>query len=141
MRDFLDAAKRLRPGDIAIDCGANVGRFTRPIAEGGATVHAFEPNPDAFAELSRNLAGFASVHLHQQAVAARPGAVKLYLHEFAETDPVKWSTGSSLLAFKGNVREEDFVTVDAVDFATFPERSEERRGGKECVRTGICRVA
>src|SRR3546814_4183293 len=51
MRDFLDAAKRLRPGDIAIDCGANVGRFTRPIAEGGATVHAFEPNPDAFAEL------------------------------------------------------------------------------------------
>src|SRR3546814_19939216 len=55
MRDFLDAAKRLRPGDIAIDCGANVGRFTRPIAEGGATVHAFEPNPDAFAELSRNL--------------------------------------------------------------------------------------
>src|SRR3546814_4893063 len=60
MRDFLDAAKRLRPGDIAIDCGANVGRFTRPIAEGGATVHAFEPNPDAFAELSRNLAGFAS---------------------------------------------------------------------------------
>src|SRR3546814_8903634 len=64
---------------------------------------------------------FASVHLHQQAVAARPGAVKLYLHEFAETDPVKWSTGSSLLAFKGNVREEDFVTVEAVDFAAFLE--------------------
>src|SRR3546814_8424189 len=62
MRDFLDAAKRLRPGDIAIDCGANVGRFTRPIAEGGATVHAFEPNPDAFAELSRNLAGRSEEH-------------------------------------------------------------------------------
>src|SRR3546814_19068554 len=62
---------------------------------------------------------FASVHLHQQAVAARPGAVKLYLHEFAETDPVKWSTGSSLLAFTGNVRAEDFVTVEAVDFAAF----------------------
>src|SRR3546814_15909080 len=43
------------------------------------------------------------------------------LHEFAETDPVKWSTGSSLLAFKGNVREEDFVTVEAVDFAAFLE--------------------
>src|SRR3546814_14807956 len=85
---------------------------------------------------------FASVHLHQRAVAARPGAVKLYLHEFAETDPVKWSTGSSLLAFKGNVREEDFVTVEAVDFAAFLEamdrpRSEERRVGKECV--GTCR--
>src|SRR3546814_18975654 len=29
--------------------------------------------------------------------------------------------GSSLLAFKGNVREEDFVTVEAVDFAAFLE--------------------
>src|SRR3546814_20349720 len=85
MRDFLDAAKRLRPGDIAIDCGANVGRFTRPIAEGGAPVHAFEPNPDASAELSRTLAGFASVPLHQQAVAANPGAGTLHFQKSATT--------------------------------------------------------
>src|SRR3546814_15512652 len=104
-----------------MDVGSSVGRFTLRMEEGGVTFHAFEPNPDAFAELSRNLAGFAPVHLHQQAVAARPGAVKLYLHEFAETDTVKWSKGSSLLAFTGNVREEDFVTVEAVDFAAVLE--------------------
>src|SRR3546814_20131024 len=121
MRDFLDAAKRLRPGDLAIDCGANVGRFTRPIAEGGATVHAFEPNPDAFAELSRNLAGFPSVHLHQQAVAARPGAVTLYLHEFEETHPAKWSKVPALMHSKGNVSEADLGTVDQDAFASYPE--------------------
>src|SRR3546814_5619895 len=86
MRDFLDAAKRLRPGDIDIDCGDNVGRFTRPIAEGGATVHAFEHNPDDFEEPSRNLACFASIHQHQEAVAARAGEGKPYRHELAETD-------------------------------------------------------
>jgi FkbM family methyltransferase len=119
MADFLTAARRLRPGDIAIDCGANVGRFTLPMAESGATVHAFEPNPDAFAQLAQNVATFPAVHLHQQAVADRPGSVKLYLHELAESDPVKWSTGSSLLAFKGNVRPDTFVEVEAVDFVAF----------------------
>src|SRR3546814_13037940 len=87
MRDFLDAAKRLRPGDIAIDCGANVGRFTRPIAEGGATVHAFEPNPDAFAALLRNLAGLAWVQLHPQGRAARPGGGEPILNQVCGTAP------------------------------------------------------
>lgn len=116
---FLAAVSRLGPGDIAIDCGANVGRFTLAMAESGATVYAFEPNPDAFAQLTRNLAGFSDVHLYQKAVADRPGTVKLYLHKFAESDPVKWSTGSSLLEFKGNVRRDTFVNVEAVDFAAF----------------------
>jgi FkbM family methyltransferase len=119
MDAFLQAAARLSPGDIAVDCGANVGRFTLPLAQSGATVYAFEPNPDAFAQLSRDLAGFDNVRLHQKAVAETAGTVKLYLHEFAEDDPVKWSTGSSLLAFKGNVRENTFVTVEVIDFVAF----------------------
>ena len=121
MDAFLQAVARLGPGDIAIDCGANVGRFTLPLAQSGATVYAFEPNPDAFARLSRDLAGFDNVRLHQKAVAEAAGTVKLYLHEFAQDDPVKWSTGSSLLSFKSNIREDTYVNVEAVDLAAFLE--------------------
>lgn len=119
MQPFSEAAARLRAGDIAIDCGANVGLYTLPMARSGATVHAFEPNPHAFAKLSEAMAGFPNVHLYQKAVAGDAGTVRLYLHEFADDDPVKWSTGSSLLSFKGNVREDTFVEVEAVDFVEF----------------------
>ena len=38
-------------GDLAIDCGANVGHVTAALARTGAEVHAFEPNPQAFSAL------------------------------------------------------------------------------------------
>ena len=47
----IAAFHRLGPGDVAIDCGANLGAITRIMARGGAEVHAFEPNPDAYAVL------------------------------------------------------------------------------------------
>ncbi len=40
--------KDLQPGDIVIECGANVGKITRLLADTGATVYAFEPNPQLF---------------------------------------------------------------------------------------------
>ena len=70
---FAAAAARLTKGDIAIDCGANVGKFTVMMARNGATVHAFEPNPAAFAELRRNTAEFANVQLHATAITTSPG--------------------------------------------------------------------
>src|SRR5215213_9742927 len=38
-------ATGLKPGDLAIDCGANVGEITARMRASGATVYAFEPNP------------------------------------------------------------------------------------------------
>ncbi|MBN8891730.1 MAG: hypothetical protein BGP12_04365 [Rhodospirillales bacterium 70-18] len=46
----------LRPGDIFVDAGANVGGYTvLASAVAGATSHAFEPVPRTYAELRRNL--------------------------------------------------------------------------------------
>lgn len=65
----------LRPGDVAIDVGANAGYHCMLMAAlVGATgaVHAFEPAPDAAALLRQNVAmnGFESrVHLEQTAVS------------------------------------------------------------------------
>ena len=124
---FDEAVARLRPGDLAIDCGANVGKFTVPMARSGAEVYAFEPNPDAHARLVANLAAYPNVRVLQAAVTTAPGDVKLYLHRYAEDDPLHFSTGSSLVGSKRNVREDRFVMVEGVPFAAFLRGVGERR--------------
>lgn len=47
----------IRPGDLVIDCGANIGEFSIICAQEGARVVAFEPDPTEFAALKRNAEG------------------------------------------------------------------------------------
>lgn len=116
---FERAAAALGPDDIAIDCGANVGKFTLPMAATGATVYAFEPNPEAFAELQKKTAAHPNIILRQAAVTTHGGTVKLFFHKWAKEDPVHWSTGSSLLADKNNISPDQYTEVEAVDFSAF----------------------
>lgn len=109
----------LGPGDLVIDCGANLGAVTLFAAARGAEVHAFEPNPDAFAILSRRTSGMAGVHLHPQAVLDAPGLLPLYLHLNYARNPERFSSGSSLLAEKRNVDEGQAVEVPVIDLAAF----------------------
>lgn len=74
----------IRPGDVVLDVGANIGYYTLLFAKlVGPTgrVHAFEPDPTNFAVLSHNVAlnGYTNVTLHQKAVAERAGAGHLHL--------------------------------------------------------------
>ena len=109
----------LGPGDIAIDCGANLGAITSVLAAGGAEVHAFEPNPDAFRILSAKFHGLPNVHLHQQAVLNKPGVLTLYLHVNYGRNPERFSSGSSLIAEKRNVDDHNGVDVDVIDLPAF----------------------
>jgi FkbM family methyltransferase len=116
--DPLSSAN-MGPEDIAIDCGANVGNVTAKIAKTGATVYAFEPNPYAYRVLRQRFHGILNVHCINKGVLDREGKVRLYLHENADADQVHWSTGSSLLDFKGNVNPETSVEIDVLDLARF----------------------
>jgi FkbM family methyltransferase len=109
----------LTTGDVALDCGANVGDVTAVLAATGATVHAFEPNPDAFEVLSERFGEVENVSLHEEAVLDRTGQVRLYLHADADDDPIAASAGSSLLPFKYNVDPSTYITVEALDLAEF----------------------
>ncbi|MDB6155087.1 MAG: hypothetical protein JWL90_3540 [Chthoniobacteraceae bacterium] len=129
----------LKAGDVAIDCGANVGDMTALMAATGATVYAFEPNPAAFGVLSARFKNATNVHCLNQAVLDRKETVRLFEHVRANEDPVYWSNGSSILEFKGNVDKGRWAEVEAIDLAEFIRSLKQRVGvlkidieGAEC---------
>lgn len=112
------AFRSLRPGTLAVDCGANVGAVTALLAARGADVVAYEPNPFAYAVLAETFAGNPHVRCLPKAVAATAGTALLHSHREAAADQLRWSTGSSLVAGKPNVDPAQAVTVETVDLET-----------------------
>ena len=110
---------KFEEGDIAIDCGANVGNVSNYLCKSGATVYAFEPNPHAFKVLAKRLSKYPNAHCYRQAVLDRKTTTKLYFHNNSDTNELLWSTGSSLLHEKANVRKDKFVEVEAIDLSEF----------------------
>lgn len=53
--DFID--KWIKPGFICVDVGANIGYFTVALARAakGGCIHAFEPDPENFELLQKNI--------------------------------------------------------------------------------------
>lgn len=78
--DIREALSLFEGGSVAIDGGANVGAYSRVMLERFRTIHAFEPAPDTFAALRRNIHdwGFEDrVHLYQAALSDREESVRL----------------------------------------------------------------
>jgi FkbM family methyltransferase len=111
----------LKTGDIAIDCGANIGDITWKMARNGASVYAFEPNPFAFERLFKRFNKKPNVTCINKAVLNESTRVKLYFHENSHKDEVYWSTGSSVLSFKKNIDQGRYCEVDAVNLVDFIE--------------------
>ena len=76
----------IKEGDVVLDIGANIGYYTlifaRLVGEKGR-VFAFEPDPDNFALLKRNvqLNGYRNVILVQKAVSNETRKARLFLRE------------------------------------------------------------
>jgi lipopolysaccharide transport system ATP-binding protein len=127
-------------GDIAIDCGANVGLVTARLAATGAEVHAFEPDPVAFKVLSERFVKDANVHCHNMAVSSSNGTMKLYFREEREENPVSYSVGSTLIASKSDVRQSTFTEVRVCRLADFLKRFERVRFLKLDIEGAECDV-
>jgi FkbM family methyltransferase len=74
----LSLLKRIvRPGDITVDVGANVGLYTRTLAHLSSTVHAFEPSSTTADTLRRTSA--RNVIVHEIALSDCDGQAELHI--------------------------------------------------------------
>ncbi|MCM2560707.1 FkbM family methyltransferase [Lutimaribacter sp. EGI FJ00015] len=118
----------LEPGDVVLDCGANVGAVCEPLAQSGATVHAFEPDPYAFGQLSARVGHYDNVTLHNVAVGTGQGIVKLQRAEGFADDPAKNSVKSTILEGGRSTAEGDTVDVELIDFPEFVKATLQEHG-------------
>jgi FkbM family methyltransferase len=118
---FKKYLSSLQPGGIAIDCGANIGDISLKIAETGAHVYAFEPNPFAFEQLSKKLKEFRNVKCIKKGVWDRNTVTQLYFHDLALGDEAFWSFGSSIMKDKGNIDKGRSMEVEIIDLTEFIE--------------------
>lgn len=112
---YLEA--RLRPGDIFIDVGANIGHHTLLAAHlVGPTgrVYAFEASPSIYRKLVRNieLNDASNIVVTNKAVASKPGKLDFWL---ASDKNLGHSTTVSQLASDEGMRLEAQVDADTLE--------------------------
>lgn len=112
----------LRPGDLVVDCGANVGEVTTRLASSGADVVAFEPDPWAFEQVSAVAADLPNVTTVNAAVGAEAGELMLFRAAGFEDDPKGASVSSTIVPGKKNVDQAGTGTlVEVIDFPAWCE--------------------
>lgn len=111
----------LKPGSIAVDCGANIGDISLKLAKTGAQVYAFEPNPFAYNQLLAKVENYPNVICLKKGVWDKNTVTRLYFHNQAAGDEAFWSFGSSIVQTKGNVDKGRYVDVEIIDLTEFLE--------------------
>lgn len=122
--------KYVKKGDTVLDIGGHIGYYTllfaKLVGETGK-VFAFEPNPESFSLLKKNVEvnGYYHVTLVQKAVAHETGKTKLYIVKYKNfpTDCIIWDPGGGATFievdtvrlddyFKGRNVKVDFIKMD-----------------------------
>ena len=112
-------AAMLRPGDLALDCGANMGVVTDILARTGAEVIAFEPDPWTFGKLAARFEGVSNVTLVNAAVGVGQGTVRLHRAANFGENPAGASLKSTILDGGRDIDDSDGIDVPLIDFPTF----------------------
>jgi FkbM family methyltransferase len=109
----------LTDDSICIDCGANVGEITAIMAEKGARVYAFEPNPAAYSRLAERFAHDDKIVCCPNAVSDKSGTARLYFYKYADDDQLFWSQGASICGDKDDIDRDHYVDVELVNLIDF----------------------
>lgn len=127
----------LRPGDLAVDLGANMGVVTAQLAATGADVVAFEPDPQTFAKLQERFAGQANVTLVNAAVGVGSGSVRLMRADNFAENPEGASVKSTILDGGRRIDAGNSVEVPLVDFPSWVREQVAARGQIAFVKMDI----
>ncbi|MFZ9198601.1 MAG: FkbM family methyltransferase [Paracoccaceae bacterium] len=118
----------LKPGDLAVDCGANMGVVTERLAATGADVVAFEPDPFAFKTLEQKFAHVPNVRLINAAVGVGSGTVRLMRADNFGDNPEGASVKSTILDGGRRIDAENSVEVPLIDFPNWVADQVKARG-------------
>ena len=117
----------LRRGDIAIDIGANLGYYTRPMADivgAEGRVYAVEPVPVIFSVLERNVRGRGNVSLMNYALGEEDTTIEMANDSVAEAG--YFGTGRNFVS-------EGKLSKQAIRFTAQMRRGSELFGALERV--------
>ncbi len=128
---------QLKPGDLAMDLGANMGEITTILAATGADVIAFEPDPYAFEKLKKRFKDTPNVTLINAAVGASEGTVKLMRAENFNENPKGASVKSTILDGGRSIDAGNYVEVPLIDFLNIVETEVKKRGEIAFVKMDI----
>ncbi len=113
-KDIRTIVNDLKPNDICIDCGANVGIYSQLFAKYGSKVYSFEPDPIPFKELSSKSQNLKNIYPIMAAVGTSNKEGKLYLDDNYISDKLFYSEHNSLVKEKNNVGD-SYINVKIID--------------------------
>ena len=127
----------LKPGDLAVDCGANMGVVTERPATTGADLVAFEPDPFAFKTLEQKFANLPNVTLINAAVGVGSGTVRLMRADNFGDNPEGASVKSTILDGGRRIDAENAVEVPLIDFPSWVADQVKARGDVAFIKMDI----
>lgn len=119
-KGFLTAVvAMLKPGDIAIDLGANVGDVSAQLLTSGADVIAFDPEPWAVDQLKKRFANEPRFTLHNAAVGVKEGNIRLHRASNFNENEKNASVKSTIVAGGRMIDDIHGVDVKLTNFIEF----------------------
>ena len=134
---LLAVCAMLRPGDVALDLGANMGLVTAQLAVTGADVIAYEPDPFAYATLVQKFAEMPNVTLVNAAVGIGTGVVRLMRADNFADNPEGASVKSTILDGGRRIDAANAIEVPLLDFPSILRDLGAARGGVDFVKMDI----
>ncbi|MBS9475706.1 FkbM family methyltransferase [Ancylobacter radicis] len=121
--------KFVRPGDVFVDVGANIGLFTLKAAPHAARVVAVEPGEAAGSQLASNIAlnGFGHVTVVRKALSDAPGKAALF-HNPLGDDPQAFS-----LLSDGSDAGSELVELTTLDLLV----AEQKLARVDCIKIDV----
>jgi len=110
-RNFIGL--KINQNSVVLDIGANVGDISQCILDlYNPYIYCYEPNNDAFKVLKNRFNNFEKIIPINKSVTDKNGKGVLYYHILNNENPVKFSTGSSLLEQKENVDKKNYQITE-----------------------------
>lgn len=120
MQAFEQSLAALGPESLCVDLGANVGTISEKLLAHAGRVHAFEPDPWTFAQLEARVGANPGATLHNAAIGAHDGTLKMMRDPGFEENRTGTSQGTS--AFRSLLwgeGEPEMIEVELIDIRRF----------------------